>query len=174
MLVEANNGLLLGIALRRLIALGSAWSRSGRDTTSSIYDNSLLRLSMQRMVAMIYCRVRCSRRSIGALFLLWVLINTRPYGYVVCSSDHNAIGMSASCKLAVMWRSILPWLGTVFGVMPFFTAVVTNNNFLTLGFFILYLISQLLYWDFQRYNADTGLCLVSWWLGLKLSIDTLW
>jgi hypothetical protein len=107
--------------------------------------------------------------AFGALFLLWVLINTRPYGYGVCSSDHNTIGMSASCKLAKMWRS-----GTVFGVMPFSTAVVTNNNFLILGFFILYLISQLLYWSFQRYNADTGICLVSWWLGLKLSIDTLW
>ena len=73
MLVEADDGLLLGIALRRLIALGSAWSRSGRDTTSSIDDNSLLRLSVQRMVgaegiiAMIYCRVRCSGRSIGAV-----------------------------------------------------------------------------------------------------------
>ena len=73
MLVEADDGLLLGIALRRLIALGSAWSRSGRDTTSSIDDNSLLRLSVQRMVgvkdiiAMIYCRVRWSRRSIGAV-----------------------------------------------------------------------------------------------------------
>uniref|UniRef100_A0A0E0PJS0 Leucine-rich repeat-containing N-terminal plant-type domain-containing protein n=1 Tax=Oryza rufipogon TaxID=4529 RepID=A0A0E0PJS0_ORYRU len=46
---------------------------SGRDTTSSIDDNSLLRLSAQRMVgakgiiAMIYCRVRCSGRSIGAV-----------------------------------------------------------------------------------------------------------
>ena len=73
MLVEADDGLLLGIALRMLIALGSAWSRSGRDTTSSIDDNSLLRLSVQRMVgaegiiAMIHCRVRCSRRSIGAV-----------------------------------------------------------------------------------------------------------
>ena len=73
MLFEADDGLLLGIALRRLIALCSAWSRSGRDTTSSIDDNSLLRLSVQRMVgaegiiAMIYCRVRCSRRSIGAV-----------------------------------------------------------------------------------------------------------
>ncbi len=73
MLVEANNGLLLGIALLRLIALRSAWSRSGRETTSSIDDNSLLRLSVPRMVgaegiiAMIYCRVRCSRRSIGAV-----------------------------------------------------------------------------------------------------------
>ena len=67
MLVEANNGLLLGIALLRLIALCLAWSRSGRETTSSIDDNSLLRLSVQRMVAMIYCRVRCSKRSIGAV-----------------------------------------------------------------------------------------------------------
>ncbi len=73
MLFEADDGLLLGIALRRLIALGSAWSRSGRDTTSSIDNNSLLRLSVQRMVgaagiiAMIYCRVRWSRRSIGAV-----------------------------------------------------------------------------------------------------------
>ena len=73
MLFEADNGLLLGIALLRLIALCSAWSRSGRDTTSSIDDNSLLRLSVQRMVgaegiiAMIHCRVRCSRRSIGAV-----------------------------------------------------------------------------------------------------------
>ncbi len=73
MLVEANNGLLLGIALRRLIALCLAWSRSERDTTSFIDDNSLLRLSVQRMVgaegiiAMIDCRVRCSRRSIGAV-----------------------------------------------------------------------------------------------------------
>ncbi len=73
MLFEANTGLLLGIILLRLIALRSAWSRSGRDTTSSIDDKSLLRLSVQRMVgaegiiAMIYCRVRCSRRSIGAV-----------------------------------------------------------------------------------------------------------
>jgi hypothetical protein len=72
-LFEADDSLLLGIALRRLIALGSAWSRSGRDTTSSIDDNSLLRLSVQRMVgaegiiAMIYCRARWSRRSIGAV-----------------------------------------------------------------------------------------------------------
>jgi hypothetical protein len=73
LLFEAEDGLLLGIALRRLIALCSAWSRSGRETTSSIDDNSLLRLSAQRMVgaegiiAMIDCRVRCSRRSIGAM-----------------------------------------------------------------------------------------------------------
>ena len=73
MLFEADDGLLLGIALRRLIALCSAWSRSGRDTTSSIDDNSLLRLSVQRMVgaggiiAMIYCRVRWSGRNIGAM-----------------------------------------------------------------------------------------------------------
>jgi hypothetical protein len=73
LLFEAENGLLLGIALLRLIALCSAWSRSGRETTSSIDDNSLLRLSAQRMVgaegiiAMIDCRVRCSRRSIGAM-----------------------------------------------------------------------------------------------------------
>ncbi len=73
MLVEADNGLPLGIALLRLIALRSAWSRSGRETTSSIDDNSLLRPSVQRMVgaegviAMIYCRVRCGRRSIGAV-----------------------------------------------------------------------------------------------------------
>ena len=73
MLVEVDNGLLLGITLLRLISLRSAWSRSGRETTSSIDDNSLLRPSVQRMVgaegiiAMIYCRVRCSRRSIGAV-----------------------------------------------------------------------------------------------------------
>ena len=73
LLFEADDGFLLGIALRRLIALCLAWSRSGRDTTSFIDDNSLLRLSVQRMVgaegiiAMIYCRVRCSRRSIGAV-----------------------------------------------------------------------------------------------------------
>ncbi len=72
MLVEANNGLLLGITHLRLTALRLAWSRSGRETTSSIDDNSLLRPSVQRMVgdegiiAMIYCGVRCSRRSIGA------------------------------------------------------------------------------------------------------------
>ena len=73
LLFEADDGLLLGIALRRLIALGSAWSRSGRDTTSSIDDKPLRRLSVQRMVsaegiiAMIYCRVRWSKRSIGAV-----------------------------------------------------------------------------------------------------------
>ena len=73
MLVEANNGLLLGITHLRSIALRLAWSRSGRETTSSIDDNSLLRLSVQRMVgaegiiAMIYCRIRCSKRSIGAV-----------------------------------------------------------------------------------------------------------
>ena len=73
MLFEADNSLLLGIALLRLISLRSAWSRSGRDTTSFIDDNSLLRLSVQRMVgaegiiAMIYCRIRCSKRSIGAV-----------------------------------------------------------------------------------------------------------
>ena len=73
MLFEADDGFLLGITLLRLISLRSAWSRSGRETTSSIDDNSLLRLSVPRMVGaegiivMIYCRVRCSGRSIGAV-----------------------------------------------------------------------------------------------------------
>ena len=73
MLFEVDDGFLLGIALLRLIALCLAWIRSGRDTTSFIDDNSLLRLSVQRMVgaegiiAMTCGRVRCSKRSIGAV-----------------------------------------------------------------------------------------------------------
>ena len=101
-----------------------------------------------------------------------LLTSTRLNRYCICSSDPDIVVLSSSCITTGMMARVTLWLWTISGVMSFFTAVVTNNNFLTPKFFIKYLISRLLYGNIQRYNADIGLCLVNWWLGLKLSIDT--